>query len=130
MAIEEALHTKLIEDSALGNLIGTRVYTLRLPQKPTYPCVVLSRVSTSEGLAHDGPIGYEIMRLQIDSYATTFASARAVADAVRAALNGASVTIGDVVIHAINFENQIDNWGDWLEIWRITQDYMVQWRRT
>lgn len=129
MAIEEAIHTTLIGDATLAALVGTRVYNLRLPQKPTYPGVTLARVSTDEDLAHDGPTGYETARFQIDSYAATSAAVRAVANAVRDALNGLSGTAGGVVIHVISFENQVDEWGDLLDVWRITQDYMVQWRR-
>lgn len=129
MGIEAALYTKLTGDSAVAALVSARVYNTRLPQKPTYPAVAYARISTGETMAHDGPVGYETARFQIDSYAQTFSEARALADAVRDCLNGLHATVGGVVIHAVILDNEFSDWGDLLDIWRITQDFIVHWRR-
>lgn len=130
MGIETAIYSKLAADTVVAALVAARVYNTRLPQDPTYPAVVFARVSTGEDMVHDGPAGYEIARFQIDSYATTFSAVRSLADAVRDCLNGLKETIGGVVVHAVMLDNEFSDWGDLLDIWRITQDYMVHWRRT
>jgi len=129
MAVEEALYSRLTSDVAVSALVGSRVYNTRLPQGPTLPCVTYTRVSTVADMAHDGPVGYELARYQIDAYATTFETIRSLADAVRNCLNGYSGTVLSTVIHAVLLDDQVNEWGDLLDVWRITQDYMIHWRR-
>jgi len=130
MGIETAIYSKLIANTAVTALAAMRIYNTRLPQKPTYPVVVFARVSTGEDMAHDGPVGYESARFQIDSYAAEISTVRSLADAVRDCLNGLSATVEGVVVHAVMLDNEFSEWGDLLDIWRITQDYMIYWRRT
>jgi hypothetical protein len=57
-------------------------------QGTALPRVVLTMISGSDGVAHDGPTGLIERRVQLDCYAETYAGARAVADAIRLALVG------------------------------------------
>lgn len=57
-------------------------------QGAALPRVVLTVVSGTDPLAHDGPIGLIDRRVQVDCYAETYKGARDLADAIRAALNG------------------------------------------
>lgn len=128
MSIEAAVRAQLVDNGNVAALIGTRAYLTRLPQNPTYPAIALRIVGMDQDMAHDGPVDFAASRIQVDLYADEFAEVRTLADAVRIALNGYSGLSADEQVWVVMFENEMDEWGDLLTVWRITQDYRVMWR--
>jgi len=128
MSIEAAVKACLANNGPVAAIVGTRVYLSRLPQKVTNPSVAIRMVGMQQDMAHDGPVDFAGNRVQVDLYADSFAEVRALADAVRVALNGYHGLSADERIWVIMFENEMDEWGDLLTVWRITQDYRVMWR--
>jgi hypothetical protein len=62
-------------------LVSTRIYALMLREGVTLPAMRVTVVSTAEGLHLRGMTGVRVERVQVDAYAATLASARAVMDA-------------------------------------------------
>jgi hypothetical protein len=131
LTIEEGLGSYLSTYGGLVALIGARVYLNRIPQKATLPLLTYQRISTPRLLSHDtsGLTGTAHPRFQFDAWAGTYATAKAINDQVRAALNGhtGTVTIGadSVVIQAalVNDERYNPDLDAGLE--RISSDYIV-----
>lgn len=89
MTPEVAVRTRLVADSAVAALVGTRIYPDELPQSPTFPALVYFRASaTPEGITQDKRVGPERPRIQIDAWAESRAETDAVYLAVKAALHG------------------------------------------
>lgn len=86
--IETALRTVLLADATVAALVGTRVYTGVMPQRPTFPLVTLKKIDKLSNLTLDDAVGPNTLRLQVDCWAqdgTGTAGAdnvRALADAV------------------------------------------------
>jgi Protein of unknown function (DUF3168) len=111
---EAALVSLLVQGSPnpVADLVGTRVYPLRLPQQtpsttpPVLPAIRYQRIDTVRAPYREMATGrseYVRPRFQIDCYATTPAGAQQVADAVRAQIDGfrgvsAGVTIGGIAL--------------------------------
>lgn len=132
LKIEEGIASYLQAHAGLSALISTRVYINRIPQGATLPLVVFQRISTSRIITHDtsGLTDLASPKFQFDAWATTYASAKAITDQIRAALNGliTTVTIGadSVVIQAgiidaERYNPELEEVG--LE--RISSDYTV-----
>lgn len=86
-AIEEVIVSKLEAHSGLAALVGTRVYSAPLPQRPTLPAVTYQRISTAPFQTRDSAeADYERPRFQFDVWANSQASRVAVASALRGAL--------------------------------------------
>lgn len=88
MSIETDLYSTLSTDSGVTALISTRIYPNPAPegaQKPliSYQLVAGSRISTIPGTGDATR-----KRIQINCHANTYSSAKAVAAAVEAALEG------------------------------------------
>lgn len=128
MSIEAALYSKLTGDATLSGLMSSRWYPLWLPQDPTLPAGVYRRVTTSQDMAHDGAIDIEWLRMQLDIYAESFADVREVANAVRDCINGFSGTVDSTKVWSVIFDNEVDDWTDLTEVYRITQDYHINWQ--
>lgn len=106
--IEEALRTVLTGNGTVSGLVGTRIYPLVLPQGVTLPAIAYQRISGVREHTHDKTGDLARPRFQWTCVATTYSSAKALANAVRAALDNYRATASTVVIEAIYVENEID----------------------
>jgi len=98
--LDESLFSYLANYAGLVSLVSTRVYPFSMPDDATLPCVTFQRIDTPRELSHDSSgIGNELAhpRFQFDAWAETYASAKAINDQIRAALNGKTGLIGSQV---------------------------------
>jgi hypothetical protein len=101
--------------SGLTALVGERMSPLIRDQNETLPCVTLSLVSVDPQNHLNGAPTLDQNRVQIDSWATTYAGARAVAAAVRTALESAG----------LNLISEFDTFESDVNEYRVTQDFSV-----
>ena len=80
--IEKAIRTRLLADATVAALVGTRVYTGKMPQKPTMPLITLTKIDKVSGLTLDGAVGPNQVRVQVDCWDGGVDGVRALADAV------------------------------------------------
>lgn len=78
---------RFLREGLVGDLVGTRVYPIGLPQEPTMPAVTYVVVDwpnlyAQQERSHGEP------RLQLDGYAVTYGGARALGEAMRGDLEG------------------------------------------
>ncbi len=100
--------TFLLANTALAALIGTRIYPLQLPQNAVLPAVVQQTVSDVHELHQSGPAGYPTARVQYDCWGASYLSARAVAAALRMAVDGTYGAMGTMNVWAARVGNMID----------------------
>jgi hypothetical protein len=103
MAIEIAMRALLVDASDVTDLVGTRIYPEMRQQGEDFPAIVYQLVSTQPQNAMDGggAVGTVATRasMSFDSIAETYAGAKTLASAVRAAIGDlASGTYSTVVI--------------------------------
>jgi hypothetical protein len=108
MGCEQAIIAKLLATSGVTALIGERVYPGVRPQASAVPAVVLNLISAIPSYSDDGEDGIQEDRLQIDCWGETYASIKALAHAVRAALSGFRGTVEGVDIRYIVLDREQD----------------------
>lgn len=89
-SIGELLKDYLLADATVSGLIGTRVYPFRLPQKPTLPAVVYTKISGVRVEQLNAAPSAAEPRYQVDAWASSVTSAQEVSQAVRRRLEGFS----------------------------------------
>jgi hypothetical protein len=77
---------RLTADAGITALAGTRVYPLIIPQDAPLPAIRYARITTFRPQVMSEETGTAEISMQLDSYATTYAGAKALGAAVRAAL--------------------------------------------
>ncbi len=92
--MEEALVAVLLADAALAAIVGPRITWQVRPQGDALPAIVLQRVSGARDYAMEGPTGLVQSRVQMDCWSVTYASALAVARALRNLLSGLRTEAG------------------------------------
>lgn len=83
--IEQVIVTKLTAHVGLAGEIDDRVHPNQLPQRPTLPAVVYTRISTLFYQTRDSS-SLERPRFQFDCWAESYGEARTVAQQLRQAL--------------------------------------------
>jgi len=126
--IEEALYTLVTGRPLIGDIIGTRLYPLRLPQNPVYPAMVYQLVSARWPMAHDGPADMGFPRVQFDCYAASYGVTKILAKTLRREINGFVGTAAGVEITGIFFLNEIDEFGSQAEVYRVSLDFRVNYK--
>ena len=128
--VGKAIRTRLLSVSAVTNLVSTRIYPLTLPQGVTMPAVRYQRISGNSDPHIGGTTGTATARLQFDIFATTYAAAESLRDAIREAIDQYTGTSSGVVIHSCNATNHLDLFdepvhGDAVGLYQMVSDYEI-----
>lgn len=110
---ESIVYTTLRDDAGVGAICADRIYPVIALQDTTRPYVVYTLVSAVPQNQLDGDYGCDNRRVQLDSYAETYAQARGLADAVRTSLSAIGyLTVENFVTYEVD-----------TKLFRVSQDY-------
>lgn len=126
--IEEAIPARLAAVTAVTDLVASRVYPLRAPQGVPRPFVVVQRISAFREIAFGSNPGLARPRFQVTAWGETYASAKAVATAVRQALERFRGTVVGVEILDCFVENDQDLSDDEANLRGVATDVFVHHR--
>lgn len=107
--IEEALRTYLLTKTALTALVSTRIYPDFIPPDAAFPCVQYFKVSDIKDHTLTGQSELERPVFQFSAYATTKASARAVANQIKTALCDYAGTLSGIEIQKVQLNNEMSS---------------------
>lgn len=131
MNVERMVADRIAADSAVQALVSTRVYQLKLPQRPTLPAIRVQLIDEPETYHLRGEDSVTRARVQVDAYVwevgvtDPYASVEAVADAARDALVGEPFTTGGRTGSAFRETRSVIYEGEELRLIRVTQDFTV-----
>lgn len=108
-APEAFLFQRLTSQTAVSSLIGARVYPLIAPQGTPLPLVVYQRTGVQRPQSLTGNVGNPAVTLQLTSYDTSYTSVKAIARAVRLAVDGWTGTTAGVTIQRATLVTEADN---------------------
>ena len=86
--LQGTLRARVLADTGVAALLGTRLYAMRLPENVVLPAATFQRISSRYIGAHNGPSGVAAMRYQFTAFAMSYNEAVELADAMRVALDG------------------------------------------
>lgn len=128
MRVEEALTAKLRGTTAVGALVGSRIYPGKAPQGTTVAYVVYDLLGGENVGAHDGFSGLRSGRISFSCCAPRYGEAKAVAEAVRLALAGWRGVQGGLEISVPQVFEDEDLWDDTLSLHVVVVDMELFWR--
>ena len=94
MTVLEALYLELTTDTGLTALTGTRIYAANRPELCAYPSLEYSIISENHEEALNCVPGWCSYSFQVDCYARTYTSSRAVAEQIRNVVQGRTGMFG------------------------------------
>lgn len=93
--IGAAIRSHLAADTNVNALLGDRIYPLKVPQSPTFPCARYTVVSDVADRHHGGQTKLRRALVQIDCFSTKYAEADQLAAAIETLLGGFKGTLGN-----------------------------------
>lgn len=124
---EKAVYAILKAASGVAALVATRIHPLTAPQSETVPFITYQRISAERTRDTRGPTGRARTRLQVDGYAATYPEAKALANAVRQALDGWRGTAASVRVWSAALESDVDFYEDTVDpkLFRVSMDFII-----
>jgi hypothetical protein len=110
--IEEAIYTELTTAAAVIAIAGTRGYPELIPETAAMPAWAYQTISANREPIHSGSSDLTEQVIQITCQAASYASAKALAGAIRARLHGFKGTLSGVKVHRIVVDNDQDGLAD------------------
>jgi len=110
--IEEAIYTDLTTFAAVTAIASTRGYPELIPETASMPAWAYQTISANREPVHSGSSGLTEQVIQITCQAASYASAKALAAAIRARLHGYKGTLSGVKVHRIVVDNDQDGLAD------------------
>ena len=133
--IEDGLHQLMAADAGVTAIAGDRIYPVNLPETMLNPDTTVPAAATYQVITQvpdytlDGPDGMVLARIQIDTWATTYAAAKALARALRVVLDGFAGPLPDdaaTEVQNIWRENAArDDFDRNARLYRVSADYRV-----
>jgi len=88
--ILEQIYSILISDSNVTDIMGTRLFPMRLEPGTVLPAAVYQVITTDPVNSLDGDSGLDLLRVQIKAWADTYTEAKSLGLAIRNAITGAA----------------------------------------
>ena len=131
MTVEQGLVAHLLADATVSGIVGNAVHPGKIPQGAGLPAIVYSRTSSIRENTLDGPSELVKVRMRVDCWHTTYPDAKALATAVRVALNGVGLAsprlLGAEPVQMVTLDSDADvgeTQGDEHEH-RVAQDWTI-----
>lgn len=126
--IRSALCEFLLGDSTVSSLVGTkRIFPAVLPQGTNDTSVVYNRVSGQGDYDMQGATGLVRPRLQIDAWAVNPDDASALANAIKARIDGYKGVMGTggaaVTVQGVFMAGEREDYNDQVKMHRMSRDY-------
>lgn len=126
--IRPALRSFLLADADISALVGTRVYTIKMPQGVTADSLVFYRISgAGDYLMAGGLSGFFRQRIQIDAWCEDPDSANTLFNEVRECIDGYRGSMGtggqEVTIQGVFLLNQGEDYDGEVEMYRVHGDF-------
>jgi len=103
-----------------------KTYPMRAKQGQAAPYMVYTVISDRPTDTKEGPSELDVKRVQIDTYAATYAECMTLMASVRSTIDRYRGTVQSVVVDKIVFENEQDFYDNEAELYRRSQDYFIR----
>ena len=130
--LEADLTSRLLADATVSGLIQARLYpvvlpdTLLDPNTDTPPSISYRTISDVPNYTIEGQRIGSKTRVEFNSWASSYANAKAVAAAIQASLEGFNGQLGDVFVNFIEAGGvNTDGFDQDSRLYRVQQDFLI-----
>lgn len=128
--IRPALRSFLLSYSPISDVVGARLFPIKLPQGTTADSIVYNRISGAGDYHLQGLSGFANNRIQIDAWAPTADKATALADLIRDRIDGYRGEMGtdsppSITVHGVFMADQREDYDEEAKLHRMSRDYFI-----
>lgn len=131
--IETAIDSLLINNTAITDLIGDKLYSQVREQTDGLPAITYQVISGIRNFDMTGPNGFVVGRIQINCFAATILASRQLAAVVRVALSGFKGGAAGVQIECMLLDDEgdspaIEPENEQMNVYAKTMDFFVLYK--
>lgn len=104
--MEAGLVSLLTNEASISAVVGTAVYVGNIPQRGTYPCILITQMGSDEYNSLDATGNLRRVTFDIDCKADTSLAASALADIVREFIKDYTGVAGSQTIDAVHLNGE------------------------
>ena len=123
--MEEHFRALLLNTTAVTDIVSTRIDFGGGPQGQADPRIALWTIGDLENHTMNGPDGLSTGRVQVDCYASTYAGAKTLSRAVRAALDGYSDADFQGIFHSGSRDTREGGSNEAYRPYRVSLDFIT-----
>lgn len=127
--IGQVIYSILSNDTAVNTAVSGRIRPVVAIQGEPFPAIVYNVINASPTLTKQENSQLDQVRVQISTYAPTYAAVDSIDGQVRAALDGQGGNIAGVNVDTIYLIDFFDGRDDELELFHRASDYIVRIKR-
>lgn len=127
MSIADAIFTILSEDAGVSALVGTKIQALKLSQGTPPPAIAFHRVGNLPVIANETSSTLMLSRFRFDCYAKSAKDARTVALAVKNCLDALIITVADIDIQGIMYNDEYDGYNIDADLMVVSVDFIFHY---
>jgi hypothetical protein len=122
-----AIITRLKADTAVANVVSTRIYRSALPASPTFPAITVSRVDAQRLNAYHNRRGIGQSRVQCTAWATSDGAADNLSELIADSLNMVDNTTLSPGVYVIRIDDQgtVPDYTPALKFWMYHRDFLM-----
>lgn len=120
MTIEAGLFDYLSTHATVSADIGTRVYPVKLPQNPTFPCASYTTSGADRHSTFSGQNDFVGMNIDIDCWGETYSDAKDLQTKIRGAVQNYQGLMGTVNVDSVFVYDPVDVYEDSVQAYRST----------
>jgi len=134
MSIEEAIFALLSTEQTITAIVKQRIYPIRTPDNAKIPCISYQRQSSQREHTLEAAGNFTYSRFAVEIWTPKNPGigganmAQDIARKVQTRLDGYRGTVSGVDILGILSENETHGWESDVEVYRITQTWLVMHR--
>ena len=107
MSLETGIKSALTADGTVNGLVSGRIYPEIMPDDVTYPAISYQRISTVRTQFLTGVDDFTQVRVQIDCWDSSYSGVKALASAVKGAIDGVRA-LGSTTVHHCFLDSMVD----------------------
>lgn len=127
--VRQALVAFILADAGIVNIIGARIFPLKMPQSVDQPSIVYTRVSGLSGHHMAGRDGLARTRIQVDCWSKSADASSALANLVKDRLDGYRGVMGSgplaVDVQGVFFSDERESFDDAVKMYNTGRDYFI-----
>ena len=133
---EAVLRSALVGNADVSALVAGRIYPLRYvgPQPVQFPIIIWRRSGVLRDQTLGAPMGVPRLTVEFYIYATTYETARDLADKCRRVLDGYGGTVDNVQVKQVALTDESDDLveqeGAETSLYSVRQSYEIRWQET
>lgn len=127
MSIQADIRTYLLTQTGVTDLIGSRIYAMKLPKKAVFPSLTYSTISSVRTRSHSGDSSLTTPRIQLSCWGEKYQDCKDLAAELVSSLESYKGLMGSTTVYSSFVENELDLYDSESKVYHVPVDVKIRY---